>query len=419
VERLVSAAGLLGTVAVAWALSVNRRAVNWSLVVRGMFLQFALAFWILKTPWGEAVFDAARVGIQFVLDASLEGSKFVFGPLADQSLLEKFWGTEYGFIFFVHVTATIILVAALMGLFYYLGLMQWVIWAMAKVMQVVMRTSGSESLAAAANVFMGQTEAPLVIRPYLKGLTRSELMALMTGGMATIAGGVMAAYVGMLKPYFPDIAGHLLAASVMSAPAALVCAKIVVPETEESETMGQVKVAVERPGWNLLDAISRSASEGLRLALNVMAMLMAFLPLIYLADTLLAGLGNLFGLKGWGLIPLFRWLGYPVAVALGVPEADAGKVGWLLAERTITNEFIAYRDLAKLLEKGELQPRSAVIASYALCGFANFGSVAIQIGGIGALVPERTRELAALGLRAMTAGTLACFMTAAIAGVIL
>ncbi len=419
-ERLVNLFGLVVLIGIAWALSTNRKQVNWGLVLKGIALQLLCAFLVLRTPWGRPFFAGARQVVIFVLDASKAGTEFVFGALANETVFGQAMGDQsrWGFIFFVQVTGTIILVSSLMAALYYVGIMQRIVWAMAKLMQVVMGLSGSESLAAAANVFVGQTEAPLVIRPYLERMTRSELMALMTGGMATIAGGVMAAYVGMLKDEFPDIAGHLLAASVMSAPAALVLAKIMVPETEQSETMGTVPLDYEKNGYNLIDAICRGASEGLRLSLNVMAMLVAFIALIYLCNAILSGVGRLFGVPGLTLEQLFGYVGAPLALVLGVPPRDALTVGQLLAERTILNEFVAYSHLAEILQSGSLSERSTVISTYALCGFANFSSIAIQVGGIGVLVPNRIQDLAELGLRAMLAGTLACFMTATIAGVL-
>ncbi len=419
-ERLINLGGLVVLVGIAWALSSARRQINWSLVLKGIALQLICAFVVLRTPWGKPFFAAAREIVLFVLDASKAGTEFVFGALANETVFGQAMGDQdrWGFVFFVQVTGTIILVSSLMAALYYVGIMQWVVWAMAKVMQVVMGLSGSESLAAAANVFVGQTEAPLVIRPYLERMTRSELMALMTGGMATIAGGVMAAYVGMLKDDFPDIAGHLLAASVMSAPAALVLAKIMVPETEQSETMGTVPLDYEKNGYNLIDAICRGASEGLRLSLNVMAMLVAFIALIYLCNAILSGLGNQFGIPDLTLQQVFGYLGAPFALVLGVPPSETLTVGRLLAERTILNEFVAYSHLADVLAEGSLSERSTVICTYALCGFANFSSIAIQVGGIGVLVPSRIPDLADLGLRSMLAGTLACFMTATIAGIL-
>lgn len=407
--QAVSLGGLAVMIGLAWLCSTDRWRVSWGLVAKGLLLQFIFAWAILRTRFGQRIFDGAGAAIKFVLDASDEGTEFVFGPLADPNKL--------GLVFFVKVTGTIILVSALMSALYYLGVMQWVVWAMAKVMQVVMGTSGSESLATAANVFVGQTEAPLVIKPYLARMTQSELMALMTGGMATIAGGVMAVYVDFLtRAGFDRAAGDLLAASVMSAPASLVVAKIMVPESQESETRGQVRVQLEREGTNLLDAICHGAGDGLKLALNVMAMLIAFVALVHLINACLGGLASLAGIEDLTLERMLGWLCQPLALAMGVSWEDRATVGALLGKRTILNEFLAYDDLAKLLRDGAISTRSTVIATYALCGFANFASIAIQIGGIGSLVPSRRTDLARHGLRAMIGGTLASFMTANIAG---
>ncbi len=433
--QLISLFGLSVMVGLAWLCSTDRRRVSWSLVVKGVALQVAFAVLILKTNVGKKVFDGAGAAIQFVLDANREGTRFVFGALARPEVFGEAMGSvrDYGFVFFVQVTGTIILVSALMSALYYIGVMQWVVWAMAKVMQVVMGTSGSESLAAAANVFVGQTEAPLVIKPYLPRMTQSEIMALMTGGMATIAGGVMAAYVDMLtREGFSGAAGHLLAASVMSAPASLVIAKIMVPELAQSETRGQVRMQTEREGCNLLDAICTGAADGLKLALNVMAMLMAFIALVFLLNAALGKCGAWLatGLKypateSWPIWielenlsfdRILGWLCRPLALSMGVSWEDSGHIGALLGKRAILNEFVAYKDLAALLRDEAISVRSGVIATYALCGFANFSSIAIQIGGIGSLAPSRRADLARFGLRAMIGGLLASFMTANIAG---
>jgi len=287
--------------------------------------------------------------------------------------------------------------------------MQFVIKWTAKIMVKVMGTSGAESLAAAANIFAGQTEAPLVIRPYVNMMTKSELMALMTGGMATVAGGVLAAYVGLGID-----AGHLLAASVMSAPAALVCAKLMVPEVEQSQTIGKVEVNFEKNSTNVIDAAANGAAEGLKLALNVGAMLLAFIALIAMINGILGWTGSLFGYAGLSLELITGYLFAPVAWLLGVPWADCITVGSLLGKKLIVNEFVAYLDLQK--QMSTLSPRAITISTYALCGFANFSSIAIQLGGIGAIAPERRQDLASLGIKCLIGGTLACLMTAAIAG---
>jgi CNT family concentrative nucleoside transporter len=302
----------------------------------------------------------------------------------------------------------------------HLGAMQIVVRGFAWVMQRSMETSGPETLSAAGNIFVGQTEAPLLIKPFVEGLTRSELMAVMTGGFATVAGGVLAAYVGMLVAFFPDIAGHLIAASVMSAPAALVIAKIMIPETGEPETLGELDLSVEKPDVNVIDAASRGASEGLHLALNVGAMLLAFIALVAMVNALIAWGGATVGLEGLTLQSILGWLLAPLAWMLGVPWTDAATVGSLLGIKTVLNEFVAYLGLADILAGGSgISARSAVIATYALSGFANFSSIAIQIGGIGGIAPSRRHDLSRLGLRAMIGGSLAAFMTAAIAGMLL
>ena len=337
----------------------------------------------------------------------------VFGPLADTGLLSEKLGPGHGFIFVITVTATIILVAALSSLLYHYGILQLVVRGTAWVMQRLMRTSGSESLAAAANIFMGQTEAPLVIRPYLPKMTRSEILALMTGGMATIAGGVLAAYVS-----FGISAGHLLTASVMSAPAALLIAKVMLPETEASETAAGASAKIPRETTNGLDALCRGASEGMMLAINVMAMLIAFVAVVALANYLIGlGLRQVGVTSSTPLQTLFGWVNAPFAWLMGVPWKDCEAVGSILGERIVINEFVGYFSLSKMT--AELDPRSYTLATYALCGFANFSSIAIQIGGIGSLAPTRRADLAKLGLRAMVGGLLASYLTATIAGILI
>jgi concentrative nucleoside transporter, CNT family len=308
----------------------------------------------------------------------------------------------------------------LMTLLYYLGVMQLVVRGFAWIMVRTMGTSGSESLSAAGNVFVGQTEAPLLVKPFVKTMTMSELHAVMTGGFATVAGGVMAAYVGMLIAFFPDIAGHLIAASVMSAPAALAVSKIMYPETEESVTRGSIRIEMERPDANAIDAAARGASEGLYLALNVGAMLLAFIALLALLNGVLGYLGGWIGYPALSIQLFLGWLGAPLAWLMGTPWQDAVAVGVLIGEKTALNEFVAYLHLAQMLQEGqELSARAVVIATYALAGFANFSSIAIQIGGIGGLAPERRSDLSRLGLRAMVGGTLAAFMTASVVGMLI
>jgi CNT family concentrative nucleoside transporter len=396
---MIALLGMLVILGIAWAISVDRRHFPWRIVLLGTALQLVFAVLILKTPWGRAFFTASSDAATAFLDFADAGSRFIFG--------ENF--TEHYFAF--KVLPTIIFFSSFIALLYYWGLLQLVVKAFAKVMMKLLGTSGAESLSASANIFVGQTEAPLLIRPYVSAMTKSELMTVMTGGFATIAGGVLAAYVGMGVS-----AGHLIAASVMSAPAALVMAKIIVPEREESKTAGEVKMAIDLPYVNAIDAAAQGAADGLKLALNVGAMLLAFLGLIAVINAVLGPLGGLFGFPEldleWILGILFR----PLAWLMGVRWDEADVVGSLLGIKTVANEFIAYRGMQELVQEGKLSERSQVIATYALCGFANFSSIAIQIGGIGGIAPERKADLARLGLRAMIAGTLACFQTATIAG---
>lgn len=410
--KLTSLLGLAGFLAMAWALSADRKRFPWRTVISGVLLQFVFGFLILKTGPGQAFFKAFADAVSRVLDYAAEGSKFVFGPLADQAAIQKGLAVPSGFVFVITVAGTIIFVSALSSLLYHYGILQLIVRGAAWVMERLMKTSGSESLAAAANIFMGQTEAPLVIKPYLARMTRSEIMALMTGGMATIAGGVLAAYVG-----FGVSAGHLLTASVMSAPAALLIAKIMLPETEVSDTAAGATAQIERQSHNGLDALCRGASDGAMLTINVMAMLIAFVAVVALANGLLSWLLGTVGVQNAApLQTLFGWVNAPFAWLMGVPGKDCLAVGQILGERIVLNEFIGYLSLAKV--KDALDPRSVTLATYALCGFANFASIAIQIGGIGSLMPERRADLAKIGLRAMAGGLLACYLTATVAGML-
>ncbi|MEC7275419.1 MAG: NupC/NupG family nucleoside CNT transporter [Bdellovibrionota bacterium] len=401
-ERLISFVGLLLMVGIAFLLSDAKKKINWKTVGAGLALQLTLGLLILKTSGGQAVFEGARAFFTGILAYTNEGSKFIFGSLMETN--------RFGFIFFVMVLPTIIFMSSLMSILYHIGVMQIVIKGTAKVMIKVMGTSGAESLSAAANIFAGQTEAPLVVKPFINSMTRSELMALMTGGMATVAGGVLAAYVGMGID-----AGHLLAASVMSAPAALVCAKILVPEIEASKTKGEVNLTLPNTTANLIDAASAGAAEGVKLAINVGAMLLAFIALIALVNGTLGWFGELLGYPGLSLELITGYLFSPIAFIMGVPWEDAFNVGTLLGKKLIINEFVAYLNLQAMIP--ELSERSTIISTYALCGFANFSSIAIQVGGIGTLAPERRQDLALLGIKSLIGGTLACFMTASIAGI--
>ncbi|MEQ1859458.1 MAG: nucleoside transporter C-terminal domain-containing protein [Chthoniobacteraceae bacterium] len=420
-ERSISLLGLAAFIAFAWLLSLNRRKFPLRTVISGVLLQFTLALLILKTSPGHAFFNFANSAVAQLLSYADEGTRFVFGPLGDGDLLLEKFGAGNAFIFVVTVTGTIILVSALSSFLYHYGILQRVVKVIAWIMQRVMRTSGSESLASAANIFMGQTEAPLVIKPYLARMTRSELMALMTGGMATIAGGVLAAYVQFGNAAGrADMAGHLLTASVMSAPAALLIAKIILPETEPSETAGGANAKLERLSSNGVDALCLGAGDGMKLAINVMAMLIAFVAIVALANGLLASIQHLVGIKdAVSLETIFGYLNAPFAWLMGAPAQDCLKLGEVLGKRVVLNEFLGYLSLSDLQKAGAISDRSFTLGTYALCGFANFSSIAIQIGGIGALAPERRSELAALGFRAMIGGLLACYMTATVVGILL
>ncbi|MCK5883085.1 MAG: NupC/NupG family nucleoside CNT transporter [Bacteriovoracaceae bacterium] len=408
--RLTSLVGLFAMVGFAFLLSNNKKKINWRTVVTGIALQIIFGLIIMKTAPGKAVFDGARVLFAGILSYTNEGSSFVFGSLAD--------GSKSGFVFATMTLPTIIFMSALMSVLYHIGVMQWIIKGVAWAMMKTMRTSGAESLSCAANIFVGQTEAPLVVKPYISKMTMSELMATMTGGMATVAGGVLAAYVG-----FGVDAGHLLSASVMAAPAALVLAKLMVPETEESTTAGSVKMEFEKTSSNIVEAAAGGAAEGLQLALNVAGMLIGFIALIAMLNGLIGFIGGLFGLDALSLELMFGYLFAPVAFIIGVPWADCTMFGELIGKKVVINEFVAYLDL-KTMMSGEklgagghqLSERATVMATYALCGFANFSSIAIQLGGIGGIAPERRGDLAKLGFKALIGGTMAGLMTASVAG---
>lgn len=415
-EKLIPVFGMLVMLGIAVLICSpsQRKHINLRIVIIGTVMQLVFAFLILKTPVNK-IFDWANTAVNELLNFTNKGSAFIFGSMMD---LES-----YGFIFAFQVLPTIIFFSSLMAVLYYLGVMQFLVNVVAKLMVKTLKTSGSETLSAAANIFVGQTEAPLVIKPFVVNMTRSELMAVMTGGMATVAGGVMASYVGLLRGDIPDIAGHLMAATVMSAPGALVFAKIMIPETEESETAGEnIQLANEKLDANIIDAAARGAGEGLTLALNVAAMLLAFIALIAMCNALVGFLGGLFGFPALSLEMIFGWLFAPLAFLMGVPWQDCLTVGSLIGQKTIINEFVAYGNLAEIMKPESgivLQERSKIIATYALCGFSNLSSIAIQIGGIGGIAPSRRGELAQLGIRAVIGGSLACFMTAAIAGILL
>jgi CNT family concentrative nucleoside transporter len=415
--RLLSLFGLVVLIACAWGLSTRRDRFPWRTVFTGLALQFLLALLILRTRVGESFFAGAKTVVDQLNVYASEGARMVFGPLADGGALTKTFGTG-AFVFAVTVTATIILVSALSSLLYHWGVLQRVVAAVALVMQRVMRTSGSESLAAAGNIFLGQTEAALLVKPYIGRMTRSEIMALMTTGMATVATGVMVVYAGMEGMS----AGHILTASVLSAPAGLLIAKTMFPETEPSETGESCHFSTERTTVNSIDALCRGASEGVALAINVIAMLIAFVAVVGLINGLITWPQRAFGMESpITLQQLLGWLNAPFAFLIGVPLKDCAVIGAVLGERIVLNEFVGYLALTNHVaaNPGALDQRSITLASYALCGFANFSSIAIQIGGIGALAPERRGDLAALGLRAMVGGLLACYVTATVVGLLL
>jgi CNT family concentrative nucleoside transporter len=401
-ERLISFVGLLVMIGIAYALSEKKKAIQWRTVINGIVLQVVFGLFILKTDIGRNIFDTIGKGFNAILGYTTEGAKFLFGGLAIPS-------DSLGFIFATMVLPTIIFMSALMSVLYHIGVMQKVVEVVARVMMWAMKTSGAESLAAAANIFVGQTEAPLVIKPFVGKMTKSELMCLMTGGMATVAGGVLAAYVG-----FGIDAGHLLAASVMSAPAALVCAKLMVPEVEESLTAGVVKIDLPKVSANVVDAAATGASDGLKLAVNVAAMLLAFIALIAMLNGILSTLGGFVGFPNLTFEYIMGYLNAPIAWLLGVPWEDCLKVGAILGKKLVLNEFVGYLDL--VAAKGQISERSTIITTYALCGFSNFSSIAIQLGGIGTMAPEKRPVLAAYGMKSLIGGTLACYMTACIAG---
>ena len=429
-DILFAVMGLLVLVGIAYLFSNNKRKIDWRLVGIGISLQLLFAIFVLIIPGGEFVFDALSKFFVTVINFTFDGAAFVFGILSSQAQMEKIMPVDlqnqgFGFIFAFQVLPTIIFFSSLMSVLYHLGIMQKIVKGMAWVMAKAMRVSGAESLSVAANVFIGQTEAPLVVRPYVATMTHSELLTLMVGGMATIAGGVLAAYVNILGGSDPVMqvfyAKHLLSASIMAAPATMVIAKILIPEIEHSETKGSVELKVEKTSANVIDAAATGAADGLKLALNVAAMLLAFIALIAMFNYILEGIGGMTGLNALAGKPinLNFILGYmlsPISWIIGVPWQDAVKVGSLIGEKIVINEFIAYLDLGKMVHLGELSEKARIISTYALCGFANFSSIAIQIGGIGGIAPNRRKDLARYGLRAVLGGSLATFMTATIAG---
>ncbi|UCD74100.1 MAG: hypothetical protein JSV91_09955 [Phycisphaerales bacterium] len=424
---LRGALGIIILLALAWAMSSNRRKVPWRVIGGGLVLQFILAGLILGTEWGLAVFEAISDFFFRLISMAVPGAEMVFGELG------KGAEGELGFIFAFAGTGLVVILffAALLGILYHLGVMQFVIWCLARVMSATMRLSGAESMAGAANIFVGQTEAPLVVRPYLSAMTMSELNALMTGGFATIAGSVLAVYIGVLGPEYGP---HLLTASVMSAPAAFVMAKIIRPETETPETWGKVPLRIERKASNIIEAAANGTQDGLKLYLNVVAMLIAFVALIALVNWPLGWFGEAAlnmprvpedGTAGdpLTLAKIFGWIFAPVAWCVGIEGwHDCNLFGSLLGTKMAVNEFVAFMNMTQInaAEAGTAgawsDPRSAKIAAYALCGFSNFGSIGIQLGGISPLAPDRKTDLSRLALRAMLGATLASLTTATIAG---
>ncbi len=423
--RFTGIVGIAIILGLAYLWSNNRKKINYRLVITGLLLQFALAVFILKVPVGQDIFYWLGKAINKLLDFSKEGGLFVFGDLTKVTEILPAGIVKSGIFLFI-LLPTIIFVCVLVAMAYHVGLMQRVIAVLARFVHWAMRVSGSEALSNVASAFVGQVEAQIMIRPYLSGMTRSELLASMTGSMACIAGGVMAVYISMGVP-----ASYLLAASLMAAPGALVISKIVFPETEESETKGVVKIDVKKEHSNIMDAISHGATDGMKISLNVIAMLIGVIALIALADALLGYFGHFLSWTGLSLSAIgldvdnlrlkdvvgsFFSL---VAIIMGVPVSDAMSVGSLMGTKMVINEFVAYSDLSPMIQQGVLSSKSVIIASFALCGFANFSSIAIQLGGIGTLVPNRKADLARLGFKAMICGTMASYISASLAGILL
>lgn len=428
--RFRAAVGLVVILTLAWAMSTDRRRIPWRIVGWGVGLQIAFALVILRTQMGVVAFEGVNSVVAAVLHSGGQGGRFVFGNLVSNEVPVGSVGSggfvqtpgdvaRTGAFFAFRILPNIIFVASLMTVLYYLGIMQRVVRGVAWVMQRTMRTSGAETLCTASNIFVGMMESPLVIKPYVERMTESELMTVMTAGMATISGTVLAAYAGMLTPFHPDAAGHLIAASIMSAPAAFVLAKLMVPETGFPETAGMLTEEVERPDVNVIDAAARGAGEGLRLALVVGAMLIAFIALVSMLNGLLGWVAGLFGAPDVTIQGILGILLAPVAWLLGIPWEEAGLVGQLIGVDFVLNEFVAFVELSESLAAGAvLSDRSLVIAIYALTTFANFGSVAMTLAGLGEIAPSRRHDLARLGLKAMLAGLMASLATAAVAGML-
>lgn len=401
--RFTGILGMFVLLGIAFLMSNNKRKIDWKLVAWGLGLQFFFALIILVLPIGRPFFDFFDAAIRKLLEFSDAGGDFLFASFISNEVDAPLINFAF------RVLPTVIFFSTLMSILYHLGIMQFIIRIMAKIMQKTMGTSGSESLCVTGNIFVGQTEAPLLVRPFVQGMTKSEIMCIMTGGFATVAGGVMAIYVKMLA-HVPDIAGHLMAASVMSAPAAIVIAKIIYPETEASETKGEVTVNVEKNASNVMEALGNGAEDGLKLALNIGAMLIAFVALVAMVNYGLSFLGT-------SLEQILGIIFKPLAWTMGIPWSEAGIFGTLLGEKIALTELIAYKDLGALEVGVDISARTAMIASYALCGFANFASIGIQMGGIGGMAEGRKGDIAGVAIKAMFGGALASWLTATLAGI--
>ncbi len=413
-ERAIGVLGIGVLVLLAWLASTNRRGVRWAPIFTALGLQLVIALVALRTPFGAWFFDAANALAVAFLGYADRGIDFVFGRWPDEVMGADGKPLRLPFVFAVRVLPIIIFMASVFSILHHLGILQHVVNGLAHGLHRLMRISGAESLATIGNIFIGMTEAPLLIRPYIEGMTRSELFCVMTTGLATVAGTVLVAYMSMLGG---EYAGHLIAASFMSAPAAVAIAKLVIPEDGRPQTLGGARVWSEREHANIIDAAASGAADGLRLALNIGAMLIAFVALIYMLDDVLGVLGGWVGVQDLSFASLLGFVLAPLAWLLGVPWSDALLVGQMLGIKTVLNEFLAYQMLADARQS--LDPRSIVIASYALCGFANFGSLAILLGGLGGIAPSRRPDIARDGIRAIYAGSIASFMTGAIAGLLL
>lgn len=410
-DRFIGVLGIICILGLAYLLSNNRKAINYRTVGVGLLLQFSLAVFILKTSVGQFIFQSAGEFINIILDQAQKGAAFVFGSLVNTELMTQVFGLGNDYIFFFKIIPTIILVAVLVNIFYYIGVLQKVVYYMGIIMKKLMGVSGVEALSNVASAFVGQVEAQIMIKPYLKDMTNSELMASMAGSFACIAGGVMALYISLGVP-----APYLLAASLMAAPGALVVSKIMFPETEISKFSNTVEINAQKSHVNIVDSIAAGSSEGLKVGMNVIAMLIGFIALIALVDLGLGKIGNLFHFPELSMNFILGYLFSGFAWVMGVPSQDIQVAGALMGEKMVVNEFVAYLDLMKV--KDNLDPKTIAITSFALCGFANFSSIAIQIGGIGELAPSRRKDLAKLGFKALIAGTLASYLSATFAGIL-